>query len=76
MVHSSLIKIFDNTGLSAIIIFNHSMDSTSNNAVYWVLGVVIVLAVLLGAWLWLGSGEIGIPNTGNDTNAQQMNTTL
>lgn len=43
------------------------MESTSSNAAYWVLGIVIVLAVLLGAWLWLGGGEIGIPNTGTNT---------
>lgn len=45
------------------------MDTTnSNTAAYWVAGIIVLLAVILGAWLLAGgtsgSTNVGIPNTG------------
>lgn len=43
------------------------MDSTNNTAAYWVAGIIVVLAIILGAWLLAGgnAGGVGIPNTGS-----------
>lgn len=51
------------------------MDNTTSNLAYWVLGVVIVLAVLFAAWWWAGGTDAGIPNTGNGTTVPTTQTT-
>lgn len=48
------------------------MESTSNTAAYWIAGIIVVLAIILGAWLLAGGSgnSAGVPNTG----AQQTTT--
>ena len=49
------------------------MDST-NSASYWVAGIIVVLAIILGAWLIASNNNsVGIPNTGAQT-TDTMNT--
>lgn len=41
------------------------METSSNTAAYWIAGIIVVLAIILGAWLLAGgSGGAGVPNTG------------
>lgn len=46
------------------------MDNATSNMAYWVLGVIIVLAVLFAAWWWATGSNVGIPNTGTPTQQQ------
>jgi len=52
------------------------MDSTSS-ASYWIAGVIVVLAIVLGAWLIASNnnGSVGIPNTGAQTTDTGTGTT-
>jgi hypothetical protein len=49
-----------------------SMDNTTSNVTaYWIAGIIVVLAIILGAWLLAGTGGVGVPNTGAQDSSVQ-----
>ncbi|HEY4488536.1 MAG TPA: hypothetical protein VJB97_03385 [Candidatus Paceibacterota bacterium] len=43
-------------------------DRTNDSAVGWFVGLIALLALVIGGILWYRSATPGIPNTGDDIN--------